>query len=386
MNLLHITPYYAPAYAFGGVVRAVEGMAIALAKRGHTVTVLTTDALSQTERYAGAMNTVENGVRVVRVRNLSVWLRGRANLSTPLSISHAASELITWADVIHCHEFRTAENLLVTPTAARRRKPLVLSPHGTLATSTGRGSLKGWWDRLLSPAVARRFHTVIGLTTAELDDARALWVQLGAHAEFAIVPNGVDPEAFAHLKGGDAFRAKWGIGEREQVCLFLGRLHPRKGVDVLIAAFKAANMPNSRLIIAGPDEGMLSAITPMLDERIIVTGYLDNDERLEAMAAADVFALPATGEGLSMAVLEAMAAELPVIISPGCNLPEVKTYGAGRIVEPQVEPLAEALHDMLANEEQRSDMGQQARQLVLEHFSWSKVAGQLEDVYQQMLL
>lgn len=381
MNVLHATPYYAPAYAFGGVVRAVEGMATTLATRGHNVSVLTTDALSQTERYTGALETVENGVRVLRSRNLSVWLRGRANLSTPFGMRQIARDLITWADVIHCHEFRTAENLLVTPLAAKQHKPLVLSPHGTLTTSTGRGILKVWWDRLLSPAVARRFHSVIGLTTAELNDVKSLWAQFGAHAEFAVVPNGVDPDAFHQTTGDNTFRAQWGIGEREKVVLFLGRLHIRKGVDVLIKAFKAANLPDSRLVIAGPDEGMLPVITPMLDERIIVTGYLDSEARRAALAAADLFALPATGEGLSMAVLEAMATGLPVLISPGCNLPEVATYTAGSIVEPQVEPLKQALQSMFGDEKRLSEMGTQARQLVLERFTWARVAEQLEDVY-----
>src|SRR3954463_14373925 len=86
LNLLHLTPYYAPAYAFGGVTRAVEGMARALAARGHSVTVLTTDALSQTERYRGALDIDQDGVRVVRVPNRSVMLRGRLNLSTPLGM------------------------------------------------------------------------------------------------------------------------------------------------------------------------------------------------------------------------------------------------------------------------------------------------------------
>jgi glycosyltransferase involved in cell wall biosynthesis len=294
--------------------------------------------------------------------------------------------LIAAADVIHCHEFRTAENLLVTPIAANHRKLLILSPHGTLTTSTGRGAFKLWWDRLLGPAVARHFHTVIGLTTAEVNDAQSQWAQFGAHAEFAVVPNGVDPDAFTRTTRGDAFRAQLGINVDAKVVLFLGRLHPRKGVDVLIEAFKAANVPDTRLVIAGPDEGMLSTITPMLDERIIVTGYLDSEQRLAALAAADIFALPATGEGLSMAVLEALATGLPVMISPGCNLPEVETYGAGAIADPQVEPLAQTLQSMLTDEKQLLEMGVRARQLVLERFTWAQVAEQLEAVYQKALL
>ena len=115
MNIVQLTPYYAPAYAFGGVTRAVEGLARALAARGHSITILTTDALSQTERYTGAFDAVDQGVRVVRTPNRSVWLRGRLNLSTPLSMGSAARDLLASADLLHVHEFRTVENLIVTP-------------------------------------------------------------------------------------------------------------------------------------------------------------------------------------------------------------------------------------------------------------------------------
>jgi poly(glycerol-phosphate) alpha-glucosyltransferase len=119
----------------------------------------------------------------------------------------------------------------------------------------------------------------------------------------------------------------------------------------------------------------------MLDERMIVTGYLDGKDRLSAFAATDLLALPATGEGLPMVVLEALAAGLPVIISPGCNLPEVSAHGAGVEIEPLVEPLAIALDDLLRDRDKRVAMGQAARRLVSEHFTWDSVATQLEQAY-----
>ncbi|MEP7293254.1 MAG: glycosyltransferase, partial [Chloroflexota bacterium] len=376
MNIVHLSPYYAPAYAFGGVTRAVEGIARALTARGHTVIVLTTDALSQTERFTGALDAVQDGVRVVRVPNRSVMLRGRLNLSTPLGIGHAAADLLATADLLHVHEFRTAENLLVTPIATRLGIPIILSPHGTLTLSTGRGALKSVWDRLLSPVLARRFAAVVALTAAEADEARAAWASFGvdaSNARFTIVPNGVDPDEFAHLPGRASFRARYNLGDAP-VCLFLGRLHARKGVEVLVRAFQQANLPNARLVLAGPDEGMLAALQPLLDQRITVTGYLSGADRLAALASADLFCLPAAGEGLSMAALEALASGLPVILSPGCNLPEAASAGAGLIVQPQVAPLASALRALLTDAPRRASMSAAARALVRDRFTWSAAA------------
>ncbi len=384
MNVVQLTPYYAPAYAFGGVTRAVEGLARALAARGHTITILTTDALSQTERYRGALDTIQDGVRIVRVPNRSVWLRGRLNLSTPLSMGSAARDLLAHADLLHVHEFRTVENLIVTPIASHHHVPVVLSPHGTLSLTTGRSALKSAWDRLLSPSVARRIATVVGLTGAEADEARALWAAFGANARFAVVPNGVDPAEFADLSGRDDFRARYGLGDAV-VCLFMGRLQARKGADVLIEAFQRANVAGTRLVIAGPDEGMLPTLHALADERVIFTGYLSGADRLAALAAADLFCLPATGEGLSMAALEALAAGLPALLSPGCNLPEVETSGAGLIVEPLVEPLATALRDLLTQADRRTAMGAAARALVRDRFRWDSVAAQIEAVYREAL-
>jgi glycosyltransferase involved in cell wall biosynthesis len=383
MNILHITPYYAPAYAFGGVVRSVEGMARALARRGHHVTILTTDALDQQARISDPLEEIQDDVRVIRVPNLSPRLRGKLNLSTPAGMKQIAETLIPGMDVVHCHEFRTVENLLVTPVATALNKPLLLSPHGTLALDTGRSRLKAAWDRLFSSAVALRFDGVIGLSQQEVDDAQALWPGFGRRrvpVEFCVIPNGVDPGDYEKLTGRSAFRERWRLGDAP-VCLFLGRLHPRKGADVLVRAFKQANVPGARLVVAGPDEGGLATLQPMLDERIALTGYLGGQDRLAAFAAADLLALPAVGEGLPMVVLEAMAAGLPVIISPGCHLPEVPAYNAGLEVEPTVEPLAAALRDLLTDARKRTAMGQAARRLVHTRFTWDHVAEQLEVAY-----
>ncbi len=387
MHILQVTPYYAPAYAYGGVVRAVEGMARALVARGHQVTVLTTDALDGERVYEGARDDWRDGVRVVRVPNIVPAWRARFNLSTPRHFRAVAQRLVPAADIVHCHEFRTVENLLVTPIAVEQAKPLVLSAHGTLNIGTGRGRLKRLWDTLFSPTVARRFDHIIALTATELAEAQALWPQFGRRrvpATFGIIPNGIHPSEFMELPSGEALRQRYQLGDG-LVVLFMGRLHPRKGLLPLAQAFVRVAPPSARLLVVGPDEGMAAPLRALGDARIVLTGLLTGEERLSALSAADLFALPATGEGLSMAALEAMAAGLPLLLSPGCNLPEAEAAGAACIVPPTTDSLAVALEALLASADLREAMGKAARQLALARFTWEGVAEQLEAAYQRCI-
>jgi len=385
MRILHLTPYYAPAYAFGGVVRAVEGMAAALVKRGHDVTILTTDALDQRQRCPGPPDETVDDLRVLRRPNVWPRLRGGLNLSTPRSMRRTAEAILPTVDVLHIHEFRTLENLLVTPVAQALRKPIVLSPHGTLNLGTGRGRLKTVWDRLLSPGLALRIDHVVALSQAERAEAEALWRGFGKRqrpTRFSVIPNGVDLPAFDQRKLAADFRQRYNLGDTPAV-LYMGRLQKRKGVDVLVEAFKASGAEDASLLIVGPDEGMLPTLRALAadDRRIVFTGYLDGEARLGALAAGDVFALPAMGEGQPMAALEAMAAGMPAVLSTGCNLDEAETAGAGYVVEASAAAVAEKLSLLLGDASQRDLMGQRARQLVRERFSWDGVAEKLEDVY-----
>ena len=389
MRILHLTPYYKPAYAFGGVVRSVEGMATSLVQRGHEVTILTTDAFDQHRRHTGAIDETIDGVHVLRRPNVLPALRGRFNLSTPRSMKQTAEALLPSFDVLHVHEFRTLENLLVTPVAAKLGKPIVLSPHGTLILSTGRGRYKRVWDRLLSPGIALRIDHVIALTQSELTDAKSLWTRFGTGlrpTRFSVIPNGVDLGSFNKRELAAEFRQRYQLGDAP-TALFMGRLQQRKGVDVLIMAFKAADVADSRLLIVGPDEGMLPLLKALADgdPRIVFTGYLEGDARLGALAAGDIFALPATGEGQPMAALEAMAAGMPVLLSPGCNLEEVEEAGAGYVVDATVDAFADNMRLCFTDDASRWQMGERARQLVDERYAWDGIAERLEDVYLSVL-
>jgi len=385
MNLLQVTPYYAPAYSYGGVVRAVEGLATALVERGHRVTVLTTDVLSRTERFRGPSDETVNGLRVIRLPVRSIWLRGVLNLSLPQNFRGTARALMAEADITHSHEFRTVENLMLVSESRQLRQPLLMSPHGTLTYATGRSVLKDGWDRLFGRQIASGLSGVVALTAREREDVRALFATVRApEPRIDIVPNGIRLENFSELTGGQAFRAKHDLGDAA-MCLFMGRLHPRKGVDLLARAFLTANVAGAVLVFAGADDGALPILQSLLSDQVRYVGFLQGADRLAAWDAADVFALPATGEGFSMAALEALAVGIPAVLSPDCNFPEAEAAGAAFIVPPQVEPVAQALERLLTDASLRRVMGHSGVRLVESRYTWDHVAAEMESVYRHYL-
>jgi len=256
-RILHITPYYAPAWAYGGVVSAVTGLATAQAALGLSVTVLTTDALDPQRRNSVSREVID-GVHVIRCRNLSNAIRARYNLSLPVGFRSALRDSqAVQADVIHTHELRTVENVLLS--FENRTTPIILSPHGTLPYGTGRSLFKRGWDALIGRRLLKRIDHVAALTEAEADDARTLWETMGvSFPGVSIIQNGIPADfmEFGTAPTLPDIRSRYALGSGP-IVLFMGRLHERKGLQFLIPAFAqiAPDFPDSRLLIVGPDSG-----------------------------------------------------------------------------------------------------------------------------------
>jgi glycosyltransferase involved in cell wall biosynthesis len=392
LRILHITPYYAPAWAYGGVVSAVTGLATAQAAQGYAVSVLTTDALTFERRNRTPRELID-GVMVIRLRNLNHRVRARLNFSSVSPVAFRRTIRTLNPDVIHTHELRTTENLILSVIGAK--VPVVLSPHGTLPHGTGRGGFKRAWDMLFGRLNPRMIRHIAALTDSEAQDARALWKQIGGNMPpISVIPNGISQQFIDGVEKTrthslDAFRQKHGLGT-DPIVLFMGRLHERKGLQYLIPAFEAMlqHVPKARLVIAGSDEGMGARIAELarnIADRVHVVGLLLGENRYAAYAAANVFALPAVGEGLSMACLEAMAAGLPLVVTPGVNLPDVERRGAGLLVEREIAPLADALRALLTDTTRRRAMGANGAAWVRESFTWDPIVRQTESMYRSLL-
>jgi glycosyltransferase involved in cell wall biosynthesis len=200
-----------------------------------------------------------------------------------------------------------------------------------------------------------------------------------------VVPNGIDPGEFENVPEMGYFRKKYPEIRNRIVYLYLGRLGSGKGLDLLVPAFQRVKMRRSdvHLVIAGGSErGYEAVVAKMIDElqiggNVTLTGLVDGSLKLGVLKDADVFVLPSRGEGLSIAMLEAMYMGLPVVVSNRVGLwRQIVKKKAGLVVRLTVEDLAEAMIHVAENHERR-EIGKRGRKLIQSDYSWNVIAGNL---------
>jgi poly(glycerol-phosphate) alpha-glucosyltransferase len=275
--------------------------------------------------------------------------------------------------------------------ALRAGRPVVLSPHGALHPYAVRQKpwRKRFFRRYLLNQTLPGVSCLHALSEVEAEQCRAF----GLRNPVAVIPNGVElpneresrmtPTAIAGLPP-----------DVKHVVLFLGRLFRTKGLVRLLAAWKqlAATHRDWGLVIAGPDQdghrAELDAVVARdgLADRVRLPGMVTGESKAALLAAADLFVLPSENEGFSMAVLEAMAARTPVVVSTACNFPDVADTGAGRVLRPDASDLAGSMNAIMsAAPAERERMFAAARRLVEDRYTWPPIAARMLAVYRWLL-
>jgi glycosyltransferase involved in cell wall biosynthesis len=296
--------------------------------------------------------------------------------------------------LLHVHGLWRAPNRLAC--RLQGHLPVVVAPHGMLdpwafAQHHRRKSLL-WW--MYEHRCLQRAAALQALCPAEAQALR----RLGLTTPIALIPNGVAMPATMPADFGSrpASLPKpcWSgtIPKGEQVLLFLGRFHHKKGIQPLLEAWQCVASEAARggwwLALVGYGDGgalqrQLSA-SPI--PRVVTCGPVFNAEKQAVLAGASAFVLPSYSEGLPMAALEAMAHQLPCLLSAACNLPEARAAGATLPAEPSVSSLSAALQQLFSLSPcDRSAMGAAGQALVREQFSWTVVAAQTLSLYRWIL-
>lgn len=377
MRILCVTPYYEPAYVYGGPARSVPALCRALTAQGAQVSVFTTTANGDRELDMPAgQPTQRDGVEVTyfpRIVKTSFFLAP--------AMSHALKRRIDEFDIVYINGIFIYPTYVAQNAAIRVNKPFVIAPRGMLMpwAYAYKHRKKDLYMRLIE---CRRMEQAAAFICTDPLERQAL-ARFGFHQPVFVVPNGLDMERFAVLPADGAFRSRWQLPSNAQIILVVGRLHPVKRPDLALAAFSeiASVRPTAHLVFVGPDETGLqeslraSAKAAGCADQVHFTGLLSPHEVLEAYADADMFFMPSESENFGMAIAEAMAAGIPVLVYKGLGMARyVIQAKAGLAVELSKSVLAAALLDLLTDSDHLSVMGRNGRQLAFDVFDLHNVA------------
>ncbi|MEM3713421.1 MAG: glycosyltransferase [Nitrososphaeria archaeon] len=320
MRILQIIPYFPPAYAFGGPVKVAYQISKELINRGHEVVVYTTDAKDFHSRLKMSSDNIK-GIKVQYFRNISLTLARKLKLFiTPQLISFERKEVKKF-DVIHLHEYRTFQNIVICHHAREYGVPYILQAHGSLPRIGSWKKLKLIYDIFFGYKLLKNSSKVVALSRFEAEQYKAMGVP---DEKIAIIPNGIDLSEYTNLPPKGFFKNKYNIPEEKKIILYLGRINKTKGIDFLIKAYayltKGIGHKDTILVIVGPDDGYLNeakALTKTLstEDSVMFTGPLYSRDKLGAYIDAEFYVLPSRYETFPMAVLEAYACAKPVVAS-----------------------------------------------------------------------
>ncbi len=390
LRILHIAPYYNPAWAYGGSVRVVAELATRQAARGHVVTVVTTDTLDAHRRVPSGRYMMD-GVVVHRFRNLSNTLAWR-RLFLPLGIGRGAARLLEESDIVHLHEVRSLLNVLALPALLRSGTPYVITAHGGLPPELGRLAVKRLYDVLVGRRLLSHACRLHALTEIEREQYAALGL---SPQRIALIPNGIDKAAFDFEVDTIAFRQHHGIPDKAPVVGYVGRLNRIKGLDFLIEAFADVlrHRPEIVLLLAGPDDGARPALEAQaarlgLGKAVRFSGMLEGPKALAAAyRVSTVYVLPSRYETFPTTVLEALLNATPCIITERCGLAAPLAEAGAAYVVPfgDVAALAEAILRVLGDPQAARAQAERGRHYVAEHFDWEAVVEQWIQTYHECL-
>ncbi len=395
MKILQLVPYFFPALSVGGSATAVYNLSRELVKHGHEVIVFTTDLGSDTDSIKAQTNKkirIE-GFGVYYFKNISGNLAFKKHIFSPPAFFLKLIRTISDFDIIHMHEIYTPMHLWAAFWAKKKGIPYILSGHGTAKMSEKEGNLgrKKLFYQFGGKKLLLGAAKIIALTEEE----KKSYLKLGINKKNVIViPNGIDANLFLKLPKKVEFRSQWGLKENDCVILFLGRIHPKKGIELLIKSLLYIHYKkdNIKLVIAGPaekkeylDDLKMTTRSNGLEKAVIFAGNLTGRAKLAALSAAHVFALTSYAEGMPISALEAAACNLPLLLSDKSGFDRIIEYDAGKIVDNNAKKIAQGLEEILKRENFRSYFGRNANRMVKNEYSIDKIVERTEDVYKEII-
>ena len=381
MKILVVVPALGSIY--GGPSKSVVELTQALGNRGIDIDLVTTNANGSDSLDVPLNCWITK--EFYRIQYFPYWAIKDYKIS--FSLTKWLWNNVKNYDLVHTNAIFSYAILPAYWACQKDRVPYIVTPRGMLEPWAL--SYKAWkkrfYYRFFEEPALNRANAIQMLASTEAKRTETLNLK----APFTIIPNGIHRQDFEPLVSPELFYQQFPETKNKRLIIFLGRIDPKKGLDLLANAMGKIHdqFPQAHLIIAGPDNiGFLNTAKNYFSEagcldKVTFTGILTGQLKYSALSAAEIYVAPSYSEGFSMSVLEGMASGLSCVITTGCNFPEAAEVNAAYEVDIDAEKIANALTHCMQNSQEAKAMGERARKLILEQYTWNSIAVKLIDVY-----
>lgn len=388
LNVAFVTTHYPPSTGFGGVTEAGFQLSIALAKLHINVSVITSDASLDGRIARAQFKRFEQPC--LRISPYRFVLTGK---SAPALFGHVIiKRAVSECDIVHINGIYTYPVTVAAWYARRLQKPYIVALRNGLDPYMFeiRRSKKMFGFRLYVEPILQRAEAIHATAQQEVEHARAF----GLTGNIVVIPNGIDTIAPDDLPISQHADDIWPQLRGKRVVLFLSRLSPQKGLDMLIQSW--GNLKESFadvvLVLAGPDyQGFSRMVRQLVDrygvrDSVLFTGEVLEDRKWALFRRADLFVLPSYSENFGNVIAEALAFEIPVLTTTTTPWHMLKKYGCGLCVPPVQQEIEVALAKLLAMPKSRlCKMGARSGKLRAQLNTWQQSAQQFVELYQKIL-
>jgi glycosyltransferase involved in cell wall biosynthesis len=381
MRILHVIPSLAPE--MGGPPRVALRLAAAQADLGHEVRVVTYSA-HRPEEVLHALHVSPAEVRGVRLHTIAPG--GLRELLWAPALAAFIAGLRDRCDVIHAHGVWEIAIVRAVRLARRLGKVGVVTPHGMVSDYGMRQ--KPWKKALGLSLYARGLFESASFAHVLTATEQAEFNRYLPAARSRVVPNGVILGEFDSRPSRDLVDAALPRLAGRPYVLFLARIDPMKGIDLLVEAFAEVTRSDGGLglVIAGPDAGYRATIESLVDrfgvrDRVEFAGLVDGELKRALLVHAVCLVQPSRHEGFSLSILEALASGTPAVVSDRVDVPGLVAERAGVVTGLDAAAIAAAILGCPRDAVAREQMARRARGLVEQRYTWRRVATDLLAAY-----